>query len=152
MSRTPNWSKLGITPHMRAVLIDWLIEVADEYHLQDQTLILAIMYLDGSLVAPVPVTKETLQLLGVTCMFLAAYATVVRALRFPRKHEEVFPPPLLEFAYITDGAYNADDVRAPFHSLTCIDPLRRVCSFKSVRLQTNFTHYCGVSPERFNFM
>lgn len=69
----PNWTKLGISLNMRTVLIDWLIEVADEEKLQDQTLLLAIMYLDRCLSRPVPVLKETLQLLGVTCIFIASY-------------------------------------------------------------------------------
>ncbi|KAF2350647.1 Cyclin N-terminal, partial [Trinorchestia longiramus] len=38
------------------------------------------------------VPKQQLQLLGVTCLFIAA------------KVEEIYPPKLSEFAYVTDGA------------------------------------------------
>lgn len=54
------------------VLIDWLIEVAEEYRLQDQTLFLAVSYLEHCLAKPVAVLKDTLQLLGITCLFIAA--------------------------------------------------------------------------------
>jgi cyclin A len=58
---------------MRIVLIDWLIEVAEEYRLQDQTIFLAVSYLEHCLAKPVKVTRDTLQLLGITCLFVAAY-------------------------------------------------------------------------------
>jgi cyclin-A len=35
-----------ITPHMRAILVDWLIEVAEEYKLSSETLYLAVSYID----------------------------------------------------------------------------------------------------------
>lgn len=58
---------------MRLVLIDWLIEVAEEYRLQDQTLFLAVFYLERCIAKPVQVNRNTLQLLGITCLFIAAY-------------------------------------------------------------------------------
>eukprot|EP01127_Copromyxa_protea_P013209 TRINITY_DN3534_c0_g1_i2.p1 TRINITY_DN3534_c0_g1~~TRINITY_DN3534_c0_g1_i2.p1 ORF type:complete len:333 (-),score=38.67 TRINITY_DN3534_c0_g1_i2:435-1433(-) len=93
-----NWAALSITPRMRLVLIDWLIEVAEEYRLQDQTLFLAVSYLEHCLARPVVVARDTLQLLGITCLFVAA------------KLEEVYPPPLSEFAYITDHTYNVNQI------------------------------------------
>ena len=62
---------------MRVVLIDWLIEVAEEYHLQDQTLFLAVSYLEHCLAKPVSVHRDTLQLLGITCLFIAAYVSIL---------------------------------------------------------------------------
>ena len=35
-----------LTSQMRAVLVDWLVEVAEEYKLHDETLYLAINYID----------------------------------------------------------------------------------------------------------
>lgn len=52
-----------INSAMRTILIDWLIEVADEYKLNDETLFLAVQYVDRFLSA-VNVTRSKLQLLG----------------------------------------------------------------------------------------
>lgn len=52
-----------INTAMRTILIDWLIEVADEYKLNDETLFLAVQYVDRFL-STVNVTRSKLQLLG----------------------------------------------------------------------------------------
>ena len=56
---------------MRAVLVDWLVEVADEFKLQAETLYLAVSYVDRFLTVNV-VTRDKLQLLGVTALRVAA--------------------------------------------------------------------------------
>lgn len=35
-----------INMNMRAILVDWLVEVAEEYKLHDETLYLAVNYID----------------------------------------------------------------------------------------------------------
>jgi cyclin A len=52
-----------INSPMRTILIDWLIEVADEYKLNDETLFLCVQYVDRFL-STVNVTRSKLQLLG----------------------------------------------------------------------------------------
>jgi cyclin A len=52
-----------INSAMRTILIDWLIEVADEYKLNDETLFLCVQYVDRFL-STVNVTRSKLQLLG----------------------------------------------------------------------------------------
>lgn len=52
---------------MRTILIDWLIEVADEYKLHDETLFLAVQYIDRFL-STVNITRAKLQLLGKTLL------------------------------------------------------------------------------------
>ena len=52
-----------INSAMRTILIDWLIEVSDEYKLQDETLFLSVQYVDRFL-STVNVTRSKLQLLG----------------------------------------------------------------------------------------
>lgn len=52
-----------INSAMRTILVDWLIEVADEYKLNDETLFLCIQYIDRFL-STVNVTRSKLQLLG----------------------------------------------------------------------------------------
>jgi len=60
-----------ISPKMRAVLVDWLVEVAEEFNLHAETLHLAVSYVDRFLTMNV-VTRDKLQLLGVTAMLVAA--------------------------------------------------------------------------------
>lgn len=82
---------------MRAILVDWLVEVAEEYHLQPQTLWLCIAYVDRFL-ALQPVDRSRLQLVGVVCMLVAA------------KYWEIYPPTIDDFVYISDHTYDKQQV------------------------------------------
>jgi G1/S-specific cyclin-E1 len=62
----------SLQPRMRAILFDWLIEVCEVYKLHRETYYLAIDYLDRFLSAKDNVQKTHLQLIGITCLFLAA--------------------------------------------------------------------------------
>ncbi|CAK8691218.1 unnamed protein product [Clavelina lepadiformis] len=86
-----------ITSSMRVKLVDWLVEVQDEYKLQNETLHLAVAYVDRFL-SEMSVSRAKLQLLGTTCMFLAA------------KYEEIYPPDADEFAYVTADTYTRAEV------------------------------------------
>lgn len=66
-------SQKDINSTMRGILIDWLVEVAEEYRLVPETLYLAVNYIDRFLQC-VPVNRGKLQLVGVTCMLIASYA------------------------------------------------------------------------------
>lgn len=85
-------SQRDINATMRGILIDWLVEVAEEYRLEAETLYLAVNYIDRFL-SQVPVNRSKLQLVGVTCMLVAA------------KYEEIHPPAVDEFVYISDNTY-----------------------------------------------
>lgn len=82
----------GILKKMRAILLDWLIEVCEVYKLHRETYHLAMDYLDRYLSRTQETCKTQLQLIGITCLFIAA------------KMEEIYPPKISEFAYVTDGA------------------------------------------------
>lgn len=86
-----------INPTMRGILIDWLVEVAEEYKLVPDTLYLTVSYIDRFLSSNV-VTRQRLQLLGVSCMLIAA------------KYEEICAPQVEEFCYITDNTYCREEV------------------------------------------
>ncbi|XP_059475401.1 G1/S-specific cyclin-E1 [Neocloeon triangulifer] len=81
-----------VQPKMRSILLDWLIEVAEVYKLHRETYYLAQDYVDRVLFASQGMPKNELQLLGITCLFVAS------------KVEEIYPPKVSEFAYVTDGA------------------------------------------------
>jgi len=86
-----------ITHGMRSILVDWLVEVGEEYKLQTETLHLAVNYIDRFL-STMAVQRSKLQLVGAACMFIAA------------KYEEIYPPDVGEFVYITDDTYNKRQV------------------------------------------
>nr|ALK03038.1 cyclin A [Hypophthalmichthys molitrix] len=81
-----------ITNCMRIILVDWLVEVGEEYKLCSETLYLAVNYLDRFL-SCMSVLRGKLQLVGTAAVLLAA------------KYEEVYPPEVDEFVYITDDTY-----------------------------------------------
>jgi cyclin A len=62
-----------ISANMRGILVDWLVDVADEFKLLADTLYLAVTYIDRFLTVSV-VSRNKLQLLGVASLLVAAYA------------------------------------------------------------------------------
>ena len=87
----------NINASMRTILVDWLVEVAEEYRLLPETLYLAVNCLDRYLSGNV-ITKQHLQLLGVSCMMIAS------------KYEEVCVPQVESFCYITDNTYSRNEL------------------------------------------
>ena len=79
----------ALQPRMRAILLDWLIEVCEVYRLHRETFYLAVDFIDRFLSLSPSVPKNRLQLIGVSCLFIGA------------KIEEIYPPKLQEFAYVT---------------------------------------------------
>jgi len=86
-----------VNTNMRAILVDWLVEVSEEYKLKPQTLFLTINYIDRFL-SCMSVLRGKLQLVGAACMLVAA------------KFEEIYPPEVSEFVYITDDTYTSKQV------------------------------------------
>eukprot|EP00696_Hemimastix_kukwesjijk_P008155 gnl/Hemi2/20314_TR6735_c0_g1_i1.p1 gnl/Hemi2/20314_TR6735_c0_g1~~gnl/Hemi2/20314_TR6735_c0_g1_i1.p1 ORF type:complete len:429 (-),score=172.63 gnl/Hemi2/20314_TR6735_c0_g1_i1:261-1547(-) len=86
-----------ITATMRAILVDWLVEVAEEYRLSSDTLYLAVHLIDRFL-SLTPVVRGRLQLVGITCALIAA------------KYEEIYPPTIDDFVYISDNTYSRDEI------------------------------------------
>lgn len=66
MRRQPDINK-----SMRTILIDWLVEVGEEYKLHGETLCLAVTYIDRFL-SLMSVVRAKLQLVGTAAMFIAA--------------------------------------------------------------------------------
>uniref|UniRef100_A0A672IAW7 Cyclin E1 n=1 Tax=Salarias fasciatus TaxID=181472 RepID=A0A672IAW7_SALFA len=87
-----------LQPKMRAVLLDWLMEVSEVYKLHRETYHLAQDYFDRFMATQRNVFKSTLQLIGITCLFIAA------------KVEEMYPPKVHQFAYVTDEACTEDEL------------------------------------------
>lgn len=62
----------GLQPRMRAILLDWLIEVCEVYKLHRETYYLTIDYLDRYITKKNNISKSQLQLIGITCLFIAS--------------------------------------------------------------------------------
>jgi len=86
-----------INSKMRAILVDWLVEVHMKYKLKTETLFLAVNLIDRFLERR-KITRKKLQLVGVTGMLIAA------------KFEEIYPPEVRDFVYITDKAYAKEEI------------------------------------------
>lgn len=89
-----------ILPKMRAVLVDWLIQVHQQFNLLQETLYLTVAVLDRFLqTSASKIDKKQLQLVGVAAMFIAS------------KYEEMYAPEISDFVYITDRAYTESQIR-----------------------------------------
>lgn len=88
-----------INDKMRAILVDWLVEVHLKFKLMPETLFLTANLIDRFLEIK-GVTRKNLQLVGVTAMLIAS------------KYEEIWAPELHDFVYISDRAYRKDQILA----------------------------------------
>ncbi|XP_029284533.1 G2/mitotic-specific cyclin-B2-like isoform X2 [Cottoperca gobio] len=86
-----------ITERMRALLVDWLVQVHSRFQLLQETLYLTVAVLDRFLQVQ-PVSRRKLQLVGVTAMLVAC------------KYEEMYAPEVGDFAYITDNAFTRPQI------------------------------------------
>ncbi|KAJ0631208.1 putative cyclin domain-containing protein [Helianthus annuus] len=96
--------QLEITQEMRSILIDWLVEVCEEYGLASETFYLTVALIDIYL-SKKCIGKRRLQLLGITCMLVAS------------KYEEICAPRVEEFCFITDSTYTRADVLEMEHQI-----------------------------------
>ncbi|SPP72829.1 blast:G2/mitotic-specific cyclin-B [Drosophila guanche] len=88
-----------VSHKMRAVLIDWINEVHLQFHLAAETFQLAVAIIDRYLQVVKNTKRSNLQLVGVTALFIAT------------KYEELFPPAVNDFVFITDDTYSAREIR-----------------------------------------
>ncbi|KAJ0253465.1 Cyclin-A2-3 [Hirschfeldia incana] len=86
-----------VTHSMRGILVDWLVEVSEEYTLVPDTLYLTVYLIDWFLHGN-NIQRQNLQLLGITCMLIAS------------KYEEICAPRVEEFCLMTDNTYTRDQV------------------------------------------
>uniref|UniRef100_A0A914ZPG2 Cyclin N-terminal domain-containing protein n=2 Tax=Parascaris univalens TaxID=6257 RepID=A0A914ZPG2_PARUN len=87
----------AVTPKMRSILVDWLLQVHLRFHLLPETLFATLNILDRYL-AVGDADKTNLQLVGITCMSIAS------------KYEEIYAPELQDYVYITENAYSKHDI------------------------------------------
>jgi len=86
-----------INERMRAILVDWLVEIHIKFRLLPETLYLTVNLMDRYL-EKVPVTKQKLQLVGITALLIAS------------KYQEIYPPELRDFVNAADKTYTRDEI------------------------------------------
>jgi hypothetical protein len=87
----------SLNGRMRAILIDWIVQVLDMSRLSQRTLFLTVSLIDRCL-SCMQVDRSNLQLLGSTAFLIAA------------KVEEIHPPEVANLVYICDGAYTTENL------------------------------------------
>ena len=86
-----------INEKMRAILVDWIIEIHDKFHLKSQTLYQTIWLIDTYLSIKF-IKRSDFQLLGLGCLYISC------------KFYEIYYPQLKECVEATDGAYSKEDL------------------------------------------
>jgi len=87
----------ALSNYLRAVVVDWMVEIQESFELNHETLYLGVKLFDSYL-SKIKVQKLSLQLVGATAMLIAA------------KYDERIPPSIEDFLYICDGAYKHTDM------------------------------------------
>ncbi|KAJ1405257.1 Cyclin-like [Sesbania bispinosa] len=90
-------SQPEINERMRAILVDWLIDVHSKFDLSLETLYLTINIVDRFL-AVKTVPRRELQLVGISAMLMAS------------KYEEIWPPEVNDFVCLSDRAYTHEQI------------------------------------------
>jgi len=88
-----------INENMRAILVDWMVEVQESFELNHETLYLAVKLVDLYL-GKATIGRDELQLVGSTALFIAC------------KFDERTPPYIDDFLYICDDAYSRAQIIA----------------------------------------
>ena len=87
-----------LSERMRGVLVDWLVEVHWKFKLYPETLFLAVNLLDRFLSVKPNIARSQLQLIGVTCLLLAA------------KYEDIYAPEIKDIVHICDKTYKKEEI------------------------------------------
>ena len=125
-----------INEKMRAILVEWLIEVHYKFKLLPETLFLTINLIDRYLEKQV-IHRTKLQLVGVTAMLIAS------------KYEEIYAPEVKDFVYITDKAYQKDEIlKKEFEMLMILD--FSICTPSSYRFLERFSKVANLNSKQFN--
>ena len=74
---------------MRRILVDWLTDVHMKFKLVPETLFITINMVDRY-TSLKQIKRRDYQLIGVTCMMIAS------------KYEDIYPPFIKDFIYVTD--------------------------------------------------
>ena len=91
-------NQVEINNRMRAIVVNWMIEVHDRFKLLPDTLFLSVIIFDRYMSVVKNIKKQRLQLIGVTSLLIAC------------KYEEIFSPEVRDFVCILDRTYEKEDL------------------------------------------
>ena len=101
-----------MSPSMRAILIDWMIEVCTDFHLKRDTLHLAVNFLDRYLSFVPNIPKWKFQLIGITSLFAAAKVEVKCPFDYLFDNiRKSICEQSKDFAKSTDDGYTAEQIK-----------------------------------------
>eukprot|EP00873_Tetraselmis_striata_P007921 jgi/Tetstr1/428185/TSEL_018236.t1 len=127
-----------INDRMRAILVDWLVEVHLKFKLMPETLFLTVQIIDRYLAID-PVSRKNLQLVGVTAMLIAS------------KYEEIWAPEVRDFVFICDRAYTREQILGM--EKVMLNKLQfKVTSPTSYHFLARFIKACGHTEKKFNML
>ena len=119
-----------INEQMRAILIDWLIEVHYRFRLKNETLFQTVWIIDSYLSLQ-QIARAKLQLLGIASLLISC------------KSQEIYYPQLKEFIDITDGAYIKNEL------IEMENLVLKILNFNIVSPTAN--DYYNIISKAFNF-
>ncbi|CAA9997784.1 unnamed protein product [Nesidiocoris tenuis] len=85
-----------LSASMRAILVDWMVDIQESYELVHESLYLGVKLVDLFLSKHV-INRDRLQLVGAACLFVAC------------KYDERLPPSLDDFMATCDNQYQATE-------------------------------------------
>lgn len=122
---------------MRAILIDWLIEVHLKFKLRSETLFVTVNLIDRY-ASKENISKNELQLVGVAAMLIAA------------KYEEIYPPILRDFVHICNKSFSGHQILSMEQKiLFAVD--FDVKSHSQLRFLERYAKHANLSEEGFFF-
>ena len=86
-----------VNEKMRAVLVDWLVDVSQKFKLLPQSLFMSVSIVDRFL-SRKTVERARLQLLGIASVLIVG------------KYEEIYPPTLKDYVSVCDNIYSSEEI------------------------------------------
>ena len=84
---------------MRKILVKWILQVAEKFKANQETVHISIQIIDYILVfSHKKITKTNFQLLGISSLFVAS------------KYNEIYTPEAKKYVYVCDGLYTLEDL------------------------------------------
>lgn len=122
---------------MMDILFEWMAEVCIKFKFQSETFYLAVNLVYRYLSIH-QVTKDRLQLLGATSLFMAG------------KYEEIYPPTLKEYLSLCENAFTKSDLLAvETRILAAVDFKLAVPS--SLKFLYRYSHIAGLGKKEHHF-
>lgn len=114
---------------MRAILVDWLVEVHSKFKLLPETIFLSVNLIDRYLEKE-KVSWDRLQLVGVASMLIAT------------KYEEIYAPEVKDFVFISDNAYTSEQILAMEYNILKVlnFNITTPSSYRFVEFLCKFSH------------